>query len=47
MMKISDLIQKRFNKPENKGDDFGFTSHYNVNSKRIINIESQSYSYSM
>ena len=37
MMKISDLIQKRFNKPENKGDDFGFTNHFNVNSKRIIN----------
>jgi inward rectifier potassium channel len=37
MMKISDLAQKRFNKPENKGDEFGFTNQYNTNSKRIIN----------
>lgn len=36
-MKISDLIQKRFNKPENKGDEFGFTNTYRANSKRIIN----------
>jgi len=36
-MKISDLIQKRFNKPENKGDEFGFTNTYKANSKRIIN----------
>ena len=36
-MKISDLIQKRFNKPENKGDDFGFTNTYTEKRKRIIN----------
>ena len=36
-MKISELIQKRFNKPENKGDEFGFTNQYNQNSKRIVN----------
>lgn len=36
-MKISEMLQKRFNKPENKGDDFGFTNLYASNSKRIIN----------
>jgi inward rectifier potassium channel len=36
-MKISDLIQKRFNKPENKGDEFGFTNQYSGNSQRILN----------
>ncbi|HZV71111.1 MAG TPA: ion channel [Saprospiraceae bacterium] len=36
-MKISELAQKRFNKPENKGDDFGFTNKANANTKRIIN----------
>ena len=36
-MKTNDLAQKRFNKPENKGDEFGFTNKANVNTKRIIN----------
>ncbi len=36
-MRINELVQKRFNKPENKGDDFGFTNHANPNTKRIIN----------
>lgn len=36
-MKISELIQKRFNKPENKGDEFGFTNQYVESSKRIVN----------
>lgn len=36
-MKISDLISRRFNKPENKGDEFGFTNQYNAKSKRIVN----------
>lgn len=36
-MKISEIIQKRFNRPENKGDEFGFTNQYVRNSKRIIN----------
>jgi inward rectifier potassium channel len=36
-IKISDLITKRFNKPENKGDDFGFTNTFSEKSKRIIN----------
>ncbi|MDZ4747908.1 MAG: ion channel [Saprospiraceae bacterium] len=36
-MKISEMIQKRFNRPENKGDEFGFTNQYSQNSKRIIN----------
>jgi len=36
-MKISELIQKRFNRPENKGDDFGFTNTVSEKSKRIIN----------
>ncbi|MFZ1676454.1 MAG: ion channel [Saprospiraceae bacterium] len=36
-MRINELVQKRFNKPENKGDDFGFTNQANPNTKRIIN----------
>ncbi len=36
-MKVNELIQKRFNKPENKGDEFGFTNQANQNTKRIIN----------
>lgn len=36
-MKVNELVQKRFNKPENKGDDFGFTNQANQNTKRIIN----------
>ncbi len=35
-MRISDLIQRRFNKPENKGDEFGYTNQYSAKSKRII-----------
>lgn len=36
-MKINELVQKRFNRPEHKGDDFGFTNQANSNTKRIIN----------
>ncbi|MEP6647600.1 MAG: ion channel [Saprospiraceae bacterium] len=36
-MKVNDLLQKRFNKPENKGDEFGFTNKAIDKSKRIIN----------
>lgn len=36
-MKISDLIQKRFNKPDNKGDEFGFTNQVAARNKRIVN----------
>jgi len=36
-MKINERFQKRFNTPENKGDDFGFTNQANINTKRIIN----------
>ena len=36
-MKISELIQKRFNRPENKGDEFGYTNQYSERSQRIIN----------
>lgn len=36
-MRISELIQRRFNKPENKGDEFGYTNQYSAKSKRIIN----------
>lgn len=36
-MKVNELLQKRFNKPENKGDEFGFTNQANANTKRIIN----------
>ena len=31
------MISRRFNKPENKGDEFGFTNQYNAKSKRIVN----------
>lgn len=31
------MISGRFNKPENKGDEFGFTNQYNAKSKRIVN----------
>ena len=37
MKKISELLQKRFNKPEYKGDDFGYTNVVHEKSKRIIN----------
>ncbi len=36
-MKISELLQKRFNRPENKGDEFGFTNQYDQHTKRVIN----------
>ena len=36
-MKISELISRRFNRPENKGDEFGFTNQYNAKGKRIVN----------
>jgi len=36
-MKFNELLQKKFNKPENKGEEFGFTSQANENTKRIIN----------
>ncbi|HUR29908.1 MAG TPA: ion channel [Saprospiraceae bacterium] len=36
-MKINEIVQNRFNKPENKGDEFGFTNQYSSNTKRIIN----------
>ncbi len=36
-MNINELIQNRFNKPENKGDEFGFTNQYDRHTKRIIN----------
>lgn len=37
MLTIKEHIQQRFNRPENKGDEFGFTNQYAQNSKRIIN----------
>ncbi len=36
-MNINEMIQSRFNKPENKGDEFGFTNQYSQQTKRIIN----------
>ena len=36
-MKINERIQKRFNNPENKGDEFGFTNRASTHTKRIIN----------
>jgi inward rectifier potassium channel len=36
-MKFNDRFQKRFNNPENKGDEFGFTNRANAYTKRIIN----------
>lgn len=36
-MEIKEHLQNRFNKPENKGDEFGFTNQYKQNNKRIIN----------
>ena len=36
-MKINELLQKRFNNPENKGDDFGFTNKTALHTTRIIN----------
>src|SRR5258706_11116382 len=36
-MKINERIQKRFNNPENKGDEFGFTNRASTHAKRIIN----------
>lgn len=36
-MKFSEILLTRLNRPENKGDDFGYTSQVNQNSKRVIN----------
>jgi inward rectifier potassium channel len=36
-MKFSEILQTRLNRPENKGDDFGYTNQANQNSKRVIN----------
>ncbi|HJW28142.1 MAG TPA: hypothetical protein VJ508_02710, partial [Saprospiraceae bacterium] len=36
-MKFSEMFQSRFNRPENKGDYFGYTNQYNQNAKRVIN----------
>lgn len=36
-MKVSEIIDKRFNRPENKGDDFGFTNQTSQEPKRVIN----------
>ncbi len=36
-MTINEIIQQRLNRPENKGDDFGFTNQYGHHNKRIIN----------
>ncbi len=37
MASINELLHKRFNRPENKGDEFGFTNQYSGSNKRIIN----------
>ncbi len=36
-MKVNELLQKKINNPENKGDEFGFTNQANPNTKKIIN----------
>ncbi len=36
-MKFSDILQSRLNRPENKGDEFGYTNQANQNNKRVIN----------
>jgi inward rectifier potassium channel len=36
-MKFSEILQARLNRPENKGDDFGYTNQADQNSKRVIN----------
>ena len=36
-MKFSEILLNRLNRPENKGDDFGYTNQANQNSKRVIN----------
>ena len=36
-MKFIEILQSRLNRPENKGDDFGYTNQANQNSKRVIN----------
>jgi len=36
-MKFSDILSSRLNRPENKGDDFGYTNQADKNSKRVIN----------
>jgi hypothetical protein len=36
-MKFSEILQARLNRPENKGDEFGYTSQADQNSKRVIN----------
>ncbi len=36
-MKINELIQKRFNNPDSKGDEFGFTNRADKKTTRIIN----------
>src|SRR4030095_7886658 len=36
-MNIKEQFQKRFNNPESRGDDFGFTNRADPNAKRIIN----------
>jgi len=35
--KLSEMLQRRFNRPEYKGDDFGFTNQAPANAKRVIN----------
>jgi inward rectifier potassium channel len=36
-MKFSEILSSRLNRPENKGDDFGYTNQADKNSKRVIN----------
>jgi len=36
-MKFSEILQARLNRPENKGDEFGYTNQADQNSKRVIN----------
>jgi inward rectifier potassium channel len=36
-MKFSEILKSRLNRPENKGDEFGYTNQANFNSKRVIN----------
>jgi inward rectifier potassium channel len=36
-MKLSEKFASRLNRPENKGDEFGYTTQANQNSKRVIN----------
>jgi len=36
-MKFSEILQSRLNRPENKGDEFGYTNQADQNGKRVIN----------